>query len=136
MADIGEAVFAGHFGGPGLDLTALHLDGAAAGAAHQVVVMVLRAAPVDRLAGVGAQRVDQPGRRHRLQRAVHGGQADALAAAAQFVVQFLGGAEVVEVLQQREIAARCRVARTPAPALIALAPRAAWVTAATTMSAR
>ena len=63
--------------------------------------MVLGAAPVHRFAGVGAQGVDQSGGGHRLQRAVDGGQADALAAAAQFVVQFLGGPEFVDVLEQR-----------------------------------
>ena len=45
-------------------------------------MVVLGAAPVHRLAGVGAQRVDEAGGRHRLQGAVHGGQADALAAPA------------------------------------------------------
>ena len=94
-------MLAGHLGGPRLDVTALDLDRRAARAADQVVMVVLRAAPVHRLAGVGAQRVDEPVGGHRLQRAVHGRQPDALAAAAQFVVQFLGGPEVVEVLQQR-----------------------------------
>ena len=99
VADIGEAVLARDVGRPRLDLTALHLDRAAAHPAHQVVVMVFRAAPVHRLAGIGAQGVDQAGGRHRLQSAVHGGQADALAAAAQFVMEILGGPEIVEVLQ-------------------------------------
>ena len=92
-----RATSAAHFS----TCAALHLDGAAADPAHQVMVMVFGAAPVDGFAGVGAQGVDEPGGRHRLQCAVDGGQADALAAAAQFVVQFLGGPEFVEVVQQR-----------------------------------
>ena len=64
----------GDFGGPRLHLAALHLDGGAARPAHQMVMVVRRAAPVHRLAGVGAQRVDEAGGGHRLQRAVDGGQ--------------------------------------------------------------
>ncbi len=82
-----------------LDVTALNLHRRAAGPADQVVMVVFRAAPVHRLAGVGAQRVDEPVGGHLLQCAVHRRQADALAAAAQFVVQLLRGPELVEVLQ-------------------------------------
>ena len=82
-------MFAGDLGGPRLDVTALDLDGRPACPAHQMVVMVIRAAPVHRFTGIGAQGVDRAGRGHLLQRAVHGGQADALTAPAQFVVQFL-----------------------------------------------
>ena len=78
------------------DLVIAHLDGGAAAAADQVVVMVLGTPAVDRLTGVGAQRVDHPGRGHRLQSPVNGRQADVLAAAAQFVMQLLGRAELVE----------------------------------------
>ena len=72
--------------GSGLDLFARNVDDRAATAAYQMVMVVLRAAPVHRLACVGAQRVDEPIGGHLLQRAVHGRQSDALAAAAQFVV--------------------------------------------------
>ena len=137
VADVGEAVLACDFGRPRLDLAALHLDRAAAHPAHQVVMVMLGAAPVHRLAGVGAQGVDQPGGRHRLQGAVHGGQADALAAAAQFVVQFLGRAEVVEVLQQRrDRRALPGGAHARRSASLDSLSSAAWVTAATTMWAR
>ncbi len=101
VADIGEAVSGRHFGCPRLDLVVAHLDRRPAAAAHQVVVMVFRAAPVDRFAGVGAQRVEHARGGHRLQRPVDGGQADVLAAPPQLVVQFLGRAEVVERVQQR-----------------------------------
>ena len=68
--------------------------------------------PTRRCRCAGCRR---PGGGHRLQGAVDGGQADALAAAAQFVVQFLGGAELVEFSSSAEMAPRCRVARTPVP---------------------
>ena len=101
VADVGEAVLAA--------TSAAHTSTswsptsmvATAAAAHQMVVMVLGAPAVDRLAGVGAQRVDHSRRRHRLQCPVDGGQADVLAAAAQLVVQLLGRAELVERFQQR-----------------------------------
>src|SRR5260370_22710336 len=101
MAGVGEAVLAGHLGGPRLNVTALDLDSRAAGTADQMVMVVFGATPVHRLAGVGAQCVDEPVGGHRLQCAIHRGQTDALATAAQFVVQLLGGPELVEVLQQR-----------------------------------
>jgi hypothetical protein len=83
VTDVGKAMCGSHFGGPGLDLAAGHLHRRAAGAAHQmVVVMRPRAAPVDRFAGVGAQGVHDIGRRHRLQGAVDGGQPDVLAGGA------------------------------------------------------
>jgi hypothetical protein len=55
-----------------------------------MVVMLFRAAPVDRLTGVGTQRVDEARRRHRLQCPVDGGQTDVFAAPPQLLVQFLG----------------------------------------------
>src|SRR6185436_4183348 len=134
VADFGEAVFAGHSGGPCLDIAALDLDGRAARSADQVVMVVFGAAPVHRLAGVGAQRVDEPVGGHRLQRAVHGREADALATAAQFVVQFLCGPEVVEVFQQRRD--RGALAGRPHAGGGHSLPSAACVTAATTMSVR
>jgi len=73
-------VFSRHLRRPRLDLVIAHLDGRPAAAAHQVVVMVFGAAPIDRFAGVVAQRVEHPRRCHRLQCPVDGGQADVLAA--------------------------------------------------------
>jgi hypothetical protein len=61
--------------------------------------MVRRASPVDRLAAVGTQAVDQSRAGHRLQGAIDGGEAYALAAAAELVVKFLGRPELVEILQ-------------------------------------
>ena len=58
VADVGEPVFARDFAAHASTCTALHLDGRAACPAHQMVMVVVGAAPVDRLAGVGAQRVD------------------------------------------------------------------------------
>jgi hypothetical protein len=61
-------------------------SGAAADPAHQVMVVMVRAAAVDGLAGVGAQGVDLACGGHRLQGAVHGGQPDALTLLTQFIV--------------------------------------------------
>ena len=134
MGDLGEAVLAGDLGRPLLDLTALDLDRAAAGPADQVVVMMIRAEPVDRFAGVGAQRVDRAGGCHLLQRPIDGGQADAFAALAEFVVQFLRRAEIVQILQQRRDGGT--LAGRTYGASHCSTSSALWVTAATTISAR
>jgi len=81
-------VFGGDVGRPLLDLAVADLDGRPAAAADQVVVMMIGATAIHRLAGVVAQRVEQARGGHRLQRPVHGGQPDVLAALPQFVVHF------------------------------------------------
>ncbi len=136
VADVGEPVFGGHFSRPRLDLAIAHLDSRPAAAAHQVVVMVFRAATVDRLAGVVAQRVEQTGAGHRLQRPVDGGQTDVLAAAAQLVVQLLGRAEIVQRVEQipRSPLAAGWHGRRPAVRHLSSSP--ACATASTTMCAR
>ena len=137
VADVGEAVLACDFGGPRLDLAALHLDGGAAHPAHQMVMVML------------ASNAGTPTRRCRCARC----RPDPAAAIdcrvrytvvrpmpsprrAQLVVQLLGGAELVE---------RCpAVPRSPRAAWWRVRPArtghsrssAAWVTAATTMWAR
>jgi hypothetical protein len=58
VTDVGEAVFVGDPVGPPLDRGALHLDGQPAAAADQVVMVLRAAPPVQRLAGVGADRVE------------------------------------------------------------------------------
>ena len=99
--DIEPAVSFGDGLRPRLDGGPLDLDGRPAPPAHQVVVVVgARAPAVDGLARVGAQHVDLAAVGQRLQRAVHGGEADAVACAAQLLVDLLGGAEVVEAVQQ------------------------------------
>ena len=61
--DVGEAVLGGDRAGPALDGRALDLDGRAALAADEVVVVRVGAAAVDRLAVLGAQHVDLAGAR-------------------------------------------------------------------------
>src|SRR5215212_697049 len=122
---------AGDFGGPILGLVALHLHGEPASSAYQMVVVMRRAAPVDRFAGVGAQRVDRTGRRERLQRAVDRREADAFAASTQFVVELLCGAEVVDVFQQRGDRGALPGAAHPRAGHGVSSP--AWVTASATM---
>ena len=85
--------------GPALDGRALHLDGGAAGAADQVVVVRVGAAAVDRLAVLGAQQVDLAGLGQPLQGPVDRGQADGLAASPEQLVDLLRGAEVGEGAQ-------------------------------------
>ncbi|CDZ92014.1 hypothetical protein RHRU231_910053 [Rhodococcus ruber] len=101
VADVDEAVVLGHLVGPALDRGPVHLDGESARAAHEMVVVTGRAAPVDGLPAVGAQHVDGAGFGKGLQGAVDGGQADALAAPAQFVVQVLGRTEFFDLVEQR-----------------------------------
>ena len=98
-----------HFGSPGFGFPTADLDGGPAVAADQMVVVFgLGAAAVHRLTGVGADGVEQVGRGQRLQGAVDGGQSDVVAAPAEFVVQFLGGAEPVDVAEQ--VDDRCTLA--------------------------
>ena len=98
---VGEAVLAPRPAGPTSPRPVRRSPRPAAPPAHQVVVVVVgRAPPVDGLAGAGAQHVDLAGVGQRLQRAVDGGQADALADAAQLLVDLLGRAEVGRAVQQ------------------------------------
>lgn len=96
MGDLGKTMLAGDRGRPAFDGRTLHLDGAAAMATHEVVVMSARASAIDRLAVVASERVDLPVLGQQLHRPVDGGQADRLAPLRQQVVQLLGGAEVVD----------------------------------------
>ncbi|KLL96565.1 hypothetical protein NJ76_02010 [Rhodococcus sp. IITR03] len=100
VADVDEAVRLGHLVRPAFDLRAVHLDREAAVAAHEMVVVPGGAPPEQRLAAVGAQHVDAADLGERLQGAVDGRQADALAALAQLVVKVLGGPEFLGVVEQ------------------------------------
>ncbi len=88
------------FGGPALHFGSGNLYRGTTLPAHQVMVVVRRAAAVDRFAGISAQRVDLVGRRHRLQGAVDRGQPDVLAAPAEFIVEFLSRAEFIDGVEQ------------------------------------
>src|SRR4051812_14473815 len=87
--------------GPALDRRTLDLDGAAAVAADQVVVMALGAAPVRRFAVSGPEYVDLPRVGQRLEGPVDSGQADGLTGGPELLVDLLGGPEVVEILERR-----------------------------------
>ena len=96
VADLGEAVLGRHGGGPFLDGWAGHLLGATALAADEVVMVVLDRAPaVGGLAVTGAQDVHLAGVGERLQVAVDGRQADALALRPELLVQGLRAGETV-----------------------------------------
>jgi hypothetical protein len=55
-----------------------------------MVMVLLRAASIDRLTVLRSERVDQAGGGHGLQSAIHRGQSDTLTAASQLVVKLLG----------------------------------------------
>jgi hypothetical protein len=136
---LGEAVLQGDALRPVLHGRALHLDRLAARAAHEVVVVVLGAAPVGGLAGAGAQHVDLAGVGQGLQGAVDRGQADAVAAPAQLLVDLLRGAEVGELVEQ--VRDRGALTGRPLPrhrrgARSGHDSSSTWVTASTTMWAR
>src|ERR687890_2024774 len=96
---VGEAVLGGHLRRPAFDRRVGHLDGAPARAAHQVVVVHRRAAPVGGLALV-PEHVDQAVVHQGLQRPVDRREADGVAALAQQGVQVLSGAEALLVVEQ------------------------------------
>jgi len=86
--------------GPPLDSGALDLDGTAAVAADEVVVVAHRAASVGGFAVVGADQVELAGVGHHQQRAVHSCQPDVLALVPEIVVDLTGRAEVVGAGEQ------------------------------------
>ena len=96
VGDVGEAVLGGDRVGPALDGRPLDLDGRAALAADEVVVVRVRAAAVDRLAVLGPQHVDLAALAEPLEGAVDRRQPDLGAAPVEEVVDLLGAAEVVE----------------------------------------
>ena len=97
VADVDEAVLGGDPVRPGLHRRAVDLDGAAAGPAHQVVVVALAAPAVEVLAAGRPHDVDLAGVGQALQGAVDRGQADPLAALAQHRVQLLGAVEALDL---------------------------------------
>ncbi len=100
VADVTEAVLGGDLVGPLLDRRTLDLDGLAAGPAHQVVVVIVGAAPaVDGLAVAGAQHIDLAGVGEGLQRPVDGGQPDRVTPVLEHVVELLRAAELVHLVE-------------------------------------
>ena len=94
VTDVGEPVRRRGRVRPPLHAGAVDLDRAAAGAADQVVVVALGAAPVGRIAAGGAQHVDLVRIREGLQAPVDGGQADLLPPPVQQLVQQLALAKM------------------------------------------
>ena len=76
------------------------------------MVAALLAAAVDRLAVLGAQHVHVAVLGQALDGAVHGGQPDARPAGPEHLVQLLGAAELVDVLEQvQDLGALARLPR-------------------------
>lgn len=101
MSDVGEAVLSGYLVGPPLHGGPGRLHRASALTADQMVMMLTLATPAEQLLAAG-----QPGGVHlagldqQLQRAVHGGEADARVAGEQHLVQVLRRMEPLGLPQQ------------------------------------
>src|SRR5215510_4591480 len=119
VGDSHEAVFGADLFGPSLYRRALNLDRAPAIAAHEVVVMAVGAAPVDRLTVPSAQNVHFPGVGQRLQCPVDRGQADGVTARTQDRVNVLCAAKVVDFVEDRRD--RCALPGRPGPRRAVLA---------------
>ena len=99
VADVDVLVVGGHLLGPAFDGRAVHLDGASAAPADQVVVMAVAAPAVGRLAICCPEDIDFLGVGEHLQGSAHGGQADPDASLLEQVVDLLCAAEVVDLVQ-------------------------------------
>ena len=101
--DVGETMLACDGAGPVLDRRADDLLRDAAPAADEVVVMVstLLAPAIDRLAVRVDEDVKVAGLGHGLQGPVHRRQADGLTALLQELVQVLGGAKAIDLVEYR-----------------------------------
>jgi hypothetical protein len=96
VGHVDEVVLGRHPISPLLDLRSLHLDRAAAGLAHKMVVMVFGVAtPVPGLAVFAPEGVDFPGLGQESQLVVNSRESDVLAPSAQFSEQVLSGAEPI-----------------------------------------
>jgi hypothetical protein len=100
MLNLAKPVFVGDVVGPPLDGGAFDLDGAAAVAADEVVVVPHRAASVGSFAVAGADQVELAGVGHHQQGAVDGCQPDVFTLVAEVVVDLAGGAELVGTGEQ------------------------------------
>jgi hypothetical protein len=100
VGDVDEAVFHAGFPGPAFDFSAFDLDGCAALAADEVVVVLFAGtAPVTRLAVLAPQGVELARFGECPHLVVHGGQGDVLTLGLQSGVEVLGGAELVGRVQ-------------------------------------
>src|SRR5690606_10390070 len=89
VGDIAEAMLVGDVDRPALHLFALHLDGAPAAAADQMMMMSGAAAPVERLSVIAAERIQQTAIGEHLEIAVDRRQSDGLAALTEHIVDLL-----------------------------------------------
>src|SRR5690606_34220553 len=150
VAEVHEPVCGGDPLRPTLHRRPGHLHRVPAGPAHQVVMVLLAAPPVQVFTAGGAHHVHLTGVRQPLQGAVDGGEPDPLAPLAQHRVQFLRGVEALDLVQQvahcrplpgvarrRGVGGHVALTRTGVPAVAAAAGRcsAAWLTASATMCA-
>ena len=96
MSDIDKAMRLAGFGGPTFDLWSFDLDGSAALAADEVVVVIIAgASSVADFAVVASDGVELTSVSERSYLVVDGGQGDVLAFGLELGVKFLSGAEPV-----------------------------------------
>lgn len=101
MGNSRKAVAARHARGPALDLFALDLEGLPARSAHDMVMMLsVRAAPVDGLAVRLPDDVDLAGLGKSLQCPVHRSQPNATSGGAEIIVEILSATKTVDGIER------------------------------------
>src|SRR5450631_1307629 len=100
VADVGVPVLFGNSVGPFNDCPAGDLDGATTGPAQEVMVVLLGALQIDRLAVLARQDVDLPGVHHESEGPVDRTESDVVPALPQYGMDLLGAAEIAELREQ------------------------------------
>lgn len=109
VRDVGESVSGGDVLSPRFDSGRLQFDGGAAAATHQVMVMMLAATAVDRFPVVADDHIHKAVIAHGLKGPVDRGEANAITALSQYVVDLLRGEEptgIAEDISDRRALAR------------------------------
>ena len=100
VADVGVSVLFGNIVGPLNDGLAGDFDGASTRAAQEVVVVLLGALQIDRLAVLARQDVHLAGVHHESESPVDRTESDVVSAPSQHGMDLLRAAEVVELREQ------------------------------------
>jgi hypothetical protein len=100
VADVGVPVLLGNSVGPFNDCPAGDLDGATTRPAQEVMVVLLGALQIDRLAVLARQDVHLAGVHHESQSPVDRTESDVVPALAQGRMDLLGAAKIVELREQ------------------------------------
>jgi len=113
VADVGVPVLFGNSVGPLNDRRAGDFDGVSAGPAQEVMVVLLGALQVDRLAVFARQDVHLAGVHHESESPVDRTESDVVPALSQRRMDLLGAAEIAELREQvsDSLALPCRSSR-------------------------